>query len=229
MTLSASCNDHIKKITGKHIVFEETKYVLESAVSFSQHVVGCSLLVTLIGEKHDDSFKCNSPSLTIPEYCAKAVARNPNCRIILEYYCGGENIRPDVPTRLNAESIKNTYIKIKKNGKEKQILPLDYRPAFLSRSGQDDLYGDGWSKYKNPRQIIQAFIDPFWKGSDKFGMKNPHFYSHLVIEFLYLYYTEICSAFINIELQLSKNDTVLGDIRTKLFDAWKLVADYFII
>lgn len=234
MNLSESCKKNMKEKTGKCIgkytVFKETKHVLESAVSFSQYVVNCNVLVTLIGEKHEKTFKCNSPSsLTISEYCTKAVNRNKNCRIILEYYCGGENIKADNPTQLNSDSIKNTYIQIKKNGKEKQIIPLDYRPAFLTRCGQDNLYGDGWKKYKNHEKIKKAFIDPFWKGLDKFGMKNPQFYSSEVRDFLNLYYKEICLVFKNIELYVSKNDTDLENIKRKLFDAWKLVTDYFII
>jgi len=232
MNLSDNCKKYLKEKTGKSIgkytVFKETGYVLESAVSFSQYIVNCNVLVTLIGEKHEKTFKCNAPSLTISEYCAKAVDRNPNCRIILEYYCGGENIKADNPTQLNSDSIKNTYIQIKKNGHEKQILPLDYRPAFLTRGGQDDLYGDGWKKYKNCDEIIKAFIHPFWKGSDKFGMKNPQFYSLKVRRFLEGYYQKICSVFAEVEIYC-KNHANLKDIRGKLFDAWKLVTDYFII
>ena len=78
-------------------------------------------------------------------------------------------------------------------------------------------------------QVIKAFIHSFWKGSDKFGMKNPHLYSPEVINFLYLYYQEICSAFIKVELYVRKNDAKLETIKRNLFDAWKLVTDYFII
>lgn len=229
MNLSKSCKSHMKKKTGKYIVFEKTQNVLESAFSFSQYVVNCSVLVTLIGERHEKTFRCNSPSLTIPQYCANSVNDNQNCRVILEYYCGGENIKADNPTQLNSDSIKNTYKQIKKNGKEKQIIPLDYRPAFLTRYGQDDLYGDGWSKYKTHDKIIKAFIHPFWKGSDKFGMNNPHLYSPEVINFLDSYYQEICSSFIKVELYVRKNDAKLETIKRNLFDAWKLVTDYFII
>ena len=230
MILSNSCKSDIEKITGKDIVFEQTNNRLESAVSFSQYIVDCSVLVTLIGERHDKTFKCHAPScLTITEYCVNAANRNPNCRIILEYYCGGENIKADVPVRMNSDSIKNTYKQMKKNKIEKQIIPLDYRPFFLTRNGQDDLYGDGWFKYKHPKKIIEDFIDPFWKGSDKFSMKNPHLYSKTVIEFLHSYYLNICSVFKKVKINLYKNDINLSNIRRELFDAWKLVADYFII
>ena len=232
MNLSDNCKRHLKEKTGKCIgkytVFKESGYVLESAVSFSQYVVNCNVLVTLIGEKHEKTFKCNAPSLTISEYCAKAVDRNRNCRVILEYYCGGEDIKADNPTELNSDSIKNTYTLIKKNGREKQIIPLDYRPAFLTRCGQDNLYGDGWKKYKKSDEIIKAFIHPFWKGSDKFGMKNPQFYSTKVIEFLDWYYQKICSVFEEAEIYC-KNHANIENIKRKLFDAWKLVTDYFII
>jgi hypothetical protein len=228
MNLSDNCKRHLEKKTGKCIVFKESDYVLESAVSFSQYVVNCNVLVTLIGEKHEHTFKCNAPSLTISEYCAKAVDSNPNCRIILEYYCGGEKIKADNPTQLNSDSIKNTYIQLKKNKQEKQILPLDYRPAFLTRCGQDNLYGDGWKKYKNPEKIIKDFIDPFWKGSDKFAMNNPQFYSDKVRRFLDCYYQEICSVFEEVEMYCENHENI-ENIKRKLFDAWKLVTDYFII
>ena len=232
MNLSEKCKRNLEKKTGKSIskytVFKNSGHVLESAVSFSQYVVNCNVLVTLIGEKHEKTFKCNAPSLTISEYCAKTVNLNRNCRVILEYYCGGENIKADNPTQLNSNSIKNTYIQIKKNGQEKQIIPLDYRPAFLTRCGQDNLYGDGWKKYKNPEKIIKDFIDPFWKGLDKFSMKNPQFYSDKVRKFLDWYYKKICSVFEEVEIYC-KNHPNIENIKRKLFDAWKLVTDYFII
>jgi hypothetical protein len=227
MALSNDCKLQLKR-TGKNIVFEETDDRLESAASFSQYIIRCNVLVTLIGERHDRTFDCDAPSLSISEYCVRSVKRNPKCRIILEYYCGNEKVRPDVPERMNSESIKTTFREMKKAGKQNQIIPLDYRPAFLTREGQDDLYGDGWSNYKSHDKIIEDFIVPFKKGVDKFAMNNPHFYSPKVIDFLKTYYDEMCTEFNCIEEKLSKSHN-LTDIRQKLFDAWKLVADYFII
>jgi len=228
MTLPVDCKKHLENITGKYIVFEPTEYMLESAVSFSQYIFDCSVLVTLIGERHDKIFKCKSRlSLPICEYCAKTTRNNPNCRVILEYYCGGENIKADVPTLMNSASIKNTYKKMKKNKTEKQIIPLDYRPYFLSRRGQDDLYGKGWAKYTdNKEKIIEAFVKPFWERSNNFAMNNPQFYYKEVIDFLQSYYQKICTYFRRVERNIKKNDP---NIRRQLFDAWKHVADYFII
>ena len=227
MALSDICKLELKR-TGKNISFEETNNRLESAASFSQYIIRCNVLVTLIGERHDKSFKCNAPSLSISEYCEQSVKRNPNCRVILEYYCGNEKVRPDAPERMNSESIKNTFRKIKKAGKQTQLMPLDYRPAFLTRSGQDDLYGNGWFNYKSPDKIKKTFILPFQKEAEKFGMNNPHFYSKHVIDFLKKYYDEICMEFKSIEQKLYRGNN-LTEIRQNLFDAWKLVADYFIV
>jgi hypothetical protein len=234
MTLKCKHDSPIRKTGCKNIVFKETNIRLENAVSFSQYIIGCNVLVTLIGERHGTKFKCKAlkseETKTISKYCVETAERNSKCRIILEYYCGGEKIRADVPSRMNSDSIKSTFKDMKDKHLDNQILPLDYRPAFLSRPGQDDLYGNGWSKYTTSEEIKQNFILPFWKESDKFSMNNPHLYPPIVIKFLESYYQDICKTFKKINEKLSKNKKYLvNDVRQDLFDAWKLVADYFII
>uniref|UniRef100_A0A6C0H3R2 Uncharacterized protein n=1 Tax=viral metagenome TaxID=1070528 RepID=A0A6C0H3R2_9ZZZZ len=233
MSLKCKYDSPIRKTGCKNIVFQETNIRLENAVSFSQYIIGCNKLVTLIGERHGTKFKCKPLKTeeikTISKYCVEMAEKNPKCRVILEYYCGGEKVRADVPSRMNSHSIKSTFNDMKDKFIDNQILPLDYRPAFLSRDGQDDLYGKGWSKYKKPEEIKQNFILPFWKESDKFSMNNPHLYPSIVNKFLELYYQDICITFKKINDKLSKNKKYLLDVRQDLFDAWKLVADYFII
>ena len=222
-----------------NIVFQEKKYNLESAVSFYQHVVRCDRIVTMIGELHNKKFKCNSPresTMTISEYCTKAVERNPRCRVILEYYkdTGDGETRSDNPRKMNSDGIKKTFESIQGIGKEHQIIPLDYRPTFLTRSGQDDLYGTRWwnkrEKDNNIHiQIKKAFVDPFTKASDKFGIKHPNQYSPKVKNFMDSYFENMVNDFEKIKDSLLKQEKNIDDIRQQLFDAWKLVADYFII
>ena len=226
-----------------NIVFEQKKYSLESAVSFYQHIVRCDRIITMIGELHNKTFKCNSPpksTMTISEYCTQAVKRNPRCRIILEYYKNIGDIdrdgktKSDNPWRMNSHGIKKTFESIQKIGKEDQIIPLDYRPTFLTREGQDALYGNTWwdekEKSKNIHvQIQKSFIDPFTKSVHKFGIKHPNQYSPTVKNFMDSYFENMVNQFEKINDSLLKQKKNINDIKYKLFDAWKLVADYFII
>jgi hypothetical protein len=231
--MNAKCNTNI--------VFQEKKYNIESAVSFYQNLVRCDRIVTMIGELHNKTFKCNSQSqstITISEYCTKAVKRNPRCRVILEYYKdtgdGNGETKSDNPMKMNSHGIKETFESIQKIGKEDQIIPLDYRPTFLTRAGQDDLYGTRWwdekEKSKNIHmQIQKAFVDPFTKAADKFGIKHPNQYSPKVKNFMDSYFENMLNHFEKINQCLLTQEKNISAIRQQLFDGWKLVADYFII
>ena len=205
----------------KHIVFEQTSQKLENAVSFSQYIINGIRLVTLIGELHNKNFKCgkNVNSISICDYCKEAVLRNPKCRVLLEYYDGEKNCEPDDPEQMNSHSIRTIFRKLLKIGKKNQIIPLDKRPSFLSRQGQDDLYGKGWKKHKSHEEFKQVFVDPFFNNKERFGVIPP---------FMKNYYNEMVSFFEKIDIDISKNEN-LDKIHRKLHDAWKLVADYFII
>ena len=226
-------------MNNKNIVFTSKSYHLESAVSFYQNIIRSDRIVTMIGELHNKNFTCNSPSkktMTISEYCTKAVKRNPRCRIILEYYknTGDGKTKSDDPRQLNSHSIKETFESIQKIGKEHQIIPLDYRPTFLTRTGQDNLYGNSWWNEKKHihdvhLQIKKAFVDPFTKAADKFGIKHPNQYSPKVKNFMDSYFENMINHFEKINELLIKQKKDIDFIRYQLFDAWKLVADYFII
>jgi hypothetical protein len=193
----------------------------------------------MVGELHNKNFKCNSPpesTMTISEYCTKAVQRNPRCRVILEYYkdIGDGETKSDNPRQMNSYGIKKTFESIQQIGKEDQIIPLDYRPTFLTRSGQDDLYGTKWwDKKENNKdihiQIQKAFVDPFTKAVDKFGIKHPNQYSPKVKNFMDSYFENMVNEFEKINKSLVNQEKNIAAIRQELFDAWKLVADYFII
>ena len=211
-----------------NIVFEETNNQLESAVSFSQHVFNGTRLITLIGELHNKSFKCNAPSLSISSYCKKAVQRNPNCRVILEYCNGNEKIKSDDPSRMGSKSIRMTFKCLDKIGKKNQIIPLDYRPYFLTRRGQNDLYGSGWKSYKTHDKIRQFFIVPFLTSVESPKIFNLNSISPNVSVYLKLYFDEMVSFFNSIDKQIAEKQP-LYNIRANLLDAWKCVADFFII
>ena len=66
---------------------------------------------------------------------------------------------------MGSKSIRMTFKCLDKIGKKNQIIPLDYRPYFLTRRGQNDLYGSGWKSYKTHKKklIIDAsIIMNFW-------------------------------------------------------------------
>ena len=234
MVLSKDCKNNLEQLSCKNIIFEETKYQLESAVSFSQYIFRCSRIITAIGELHNKTFKCNSPdklTISISDYSAKAVKNNPRCRVILEYYKndGKGNTKSDVPGRMNSHAIKQTFKAIQQLGKENQIIPLDFRPTFLTRKGQDDLYGnEWWEQTLTHNKVRKAFIDPFVNSIDKFIIKHPQNYSTQVTYFLRSYFDNMVNEFRIIDMLIKEKESILY-IRLKLLDAWKLVADYFII
>ena len=202
-----------------HIVFQETDKTLESAVCFLQYIIRCCRLVTLIGELHNKSFKCNESSLSISEYCKNATGRNPNCRVILEYY------KDDDPLRMGSKSIRTTFRALERIGKKDQIIPLDYRSYFLTRKGQNDLYGDGWKTYKTHDKVRNSFIVPFLKNISLFEMNKNYSEES---EFLKIYVNNMVKYFKKIDIELTQKKN-LDDIREKLVKGWAIVADYFII
>jgi hypothetical protein len=208
------------KNVDNHIVFQETTKTLESAVCFLQYIIRCYRLVTLIGELHNKNFKCNQSSLSISEYCKNATSRNPNCRVILEYY------KDDDPLRMGSKSIRTTFRLLESIGKKNQIIPLDYRPYFLTRKGQNDLYGGGWKTYKTHDKVRKAFLLPFFKNTTVFEVNKN--YSQEESEFLRNYLNNMLIYFKNIDIELTQKKN-LDDIREKLVKGWAIVADYFII
>lgn len=204
-----------------HVVFVQTDEKLESAISFSQYVFNGIRLITLIGELHNTSFKCgdNVKSISICNYCKQAVSKNTKTRVLLEYSNGGKKCKPDDPYQMNSYSIRSICKKIEKIGRKNQLIPLDKRPIFLSRKVQDDLYGKGWKKYKLHEDFKKAFIDPFFNNKEYFDSIPP---------FLQTYYNKMVLFFKKIEKKISKKED-LDSIHRELHDAWKLVADYFII
>jgi hypothetical protein len=205
---------------GNHIVFEETNKQLESTVSFLQYIIRCCRLVTFIGELHNKSFKCNKSSLSIAEYCKNATGRNPNCRVILEYY------KDDDPLRMGSKAIRSSFRALERTGNKNLIIPLDYRPYFLTRKGQNDLYGGGWKTYNTHAKVRKAFVVPFLKHKSVFELNKNNWSEES--EFLKIYVDNMVMYFRNIDMQLAEKKQ-LDDIREKLVKGWAIVADYFII
>lgn len=211
----------LEKRTGKHILFVDTPYHLDSAITFSQYIFKDIRLITLISEKHDEFFSCEYPSISIAEYCNKAVIRNPQCRVMLEYNIG------DDPTRIGSEAVRDTFLTLQKSGKTDQIIPFDSRAFFITPREQNVLYSSEYAKY-NPSQIRKAFIEPFYQKQsentrlfDLYGNYDSNVGEYMVNT----YFPDITISFetANKMLYLHKNPHQV------LKNAWKKVADYYIL
>lgn len=129
---------------------------------------------------------------------------------------------------MNSYSIKSTFNELKKIGKENTIIPLDYRPLFLTRKSQNRLYGIGWKNYKidDHELVKQIFVEPFFQKNFLFQTK--YNYSSSIGLCLQNYYNNLLTSFKNIALQLDKKEC-LNKIRSVLKQQWAFVSDYFII
>lgn len=238
------------KETKDHIVFVETKEFIDSAMSFSQYIFDGKRLITIIGEYHTNPFQCPQPSITIANFCKKAVSRNDKCRVLLEYNKLDKDCPPSEWTE--CEVLRTTYNELKESN-ESQMIPSDIRPAFITRREQNYLYGtththmDGEYKY-----IREKFVNPFTK---TFGItsleinpvllqkKTPKFldqkdFHPVIYEFFKFYYVNhMIVRFRDIdklirekqEIYLHDGREVQGSIYERLKEAWAAVSDFFIM
>jgi hypothetical protein len=211
----------LEKRTGKHMLFVETPYQLESVTAFSQYIFKDIRLITLIGERHNKSFPCEDPSISIAEYCRKAVVRNPRCRVMLEYNKG------DDATRIGSEAVRSTFAVLTRAGKAGQIIPFDVRAFFLTPKGQNDLYSSDYGRYQ-PDEIGPVFIEPFYQKQieDKnlFDLRGS--YDQIIIEYIMrVYYPDMRRSFEEATRLLEANQKQ----HQVLKDSWKKVVDYYIL
>lgn len=209
---------------GKNVIFIETDIKLESTRAFSQYIYDKIRLITLIGERHDLTWKCNKHSITVAEYCKRAVIRNPKCKVLLEYNRG------DNPKRIGSEAIRTIYNELEETNNLDKIIPFDSRSYFLGIQGQGDLYSSGFYKYTSLQTIGPTFIEPFFRKlrQEPNLFKMPGKYKPSIINYLEkIYLGDITSSFRYIVNVFGK--VPLKQTHQKLKDTWKKVADFFIL
>lgn len=214
------------KYCGQDIVFIETPISLNSAVNFSQHIYKYTRLFTLIGELHQITWNCTSPSLSIAEYSKDCVMKNPNCKIMLEYYYELD------PERIDSHAIKTTFAALKNIGRTDAIIAYDPRVYFLGLQGQIDLYyNNGFNKYQTPQEIGQTFIEPYFQklreNPHLFSLDNnydPNIYNYLINS----YVPDLTQSFYAIANMLQQNKPRI-EIQFALMETWKKVTDFFVL
>lgn len=212
--------DMYKKLD-KYLPFIEGEVKLESVVSFSQYIFRDIRMITMIGELHNKNFSCKGESISIAEYCKRAVIHNPKCRVLLEYNKG------DDPTRIGSQAIRDTFIELTKIGKSNQIIPFDVRSFFITQRGQNDLYSQEYRRY-SLREVENAFIKPFYKkqreNSKLFDLKGS--YDENIRRYmLHQYFPDIINSFETASNMLKHNQNP----HQVLKDCWKKVVDYYIL
>ena len=241
------------KETKENIVFVESDEFIDSAVSFSQYIFGGKRLITIIGELHTTPFQCPQPSMTIAQFCKNAVSRNNKCRVLLEYNRLDKDCPPSEWTE--CEVLTTSYNALK-DSNESQMIPSVARPYFITRQGQNVLYGthtrmDPTSMDKEYKYIRDKFVNPFTKifeitsiemnpGLQK---KTPKFldqtnFHTIIYEFFkYYYVNHMIVRFRDIdklirekqEIYLPDGREVQGSIYERLKEAWAAVSDFFIM
>lgn len=215
----------LEKKLGKHLIFIQSGIKLDSAFSFSQYIFKNIRLITMIGEKHEKSWPCPKPSISISEYCRQSVVRNPKCKIMLEYNKG------DDATRIASKAIRDTYSELNRVGKLNVIIPFDVRAFFLGVEGQIDLYGLGYNKHATSwEQLGNDFIEPYFskfRTEPKLFALEEENYDSYIRQYLDNYLKKIEQTFRNIASYFNKIPG--GKIHQMLKDVWKDVADFFIL
>ena len=241
------------KETKENIVFVESDEFIDSAVSFSQYIFGGKRLITIIGELHTTPFQCPQPSMTIAQFCKNAVSRNNKCRVLLEYNRLDKDCPPSEWTE--CEVLTTSYNALKESN-ESQMIPSDMRPSFITRQGQNILYGthtrmNPTSMDDEYKYIRENFVKPF---TEKFEIKNiemdsrhqsktPKFlfqqeHHPCIYEFFKVYYLNFMLIPFKYIINLIKikqpiyNDDgteIPGGIYERLKQAWAAVSDFFIM
>jgi hypothetical protein len=211
----------------KNIVFVKSKQNIHSAISLSQYIYNGITLITLIGELHKETFKCDEPSLSIAEYCRNATEHNPNCRVMLEY-----EKEEDISTWSDS-TIKETFDSLNKS----QIIPFDERPNIITREKQYDLYWRDWSSFDTATHgdvyvyISTWYIKPFF---DKVADKDltillpARYFNPVSRGNLVSYYNFLKKSFNQIQTMIKSKQSI-GDIKQQLQISWAQVADFYIL
>jgi hypothetical protein len=212
-----------QRLQGKHFVAIQTNYMLDSSVSFSQSIFKDQRLVTIIGERHDLTWKCPEDSLTVAQYCKMAVERNQKCRVMLEFH-------PSMDPSINqSETIKTVFTSLQSINKTSQIISFDKRDDFLTRFYHENLYHSSPADFIafGHEKVFNHYVKTFYDNYKLFDLDpktDPDITRYLHDTFL----KDIISHFDYIRDKLNKHED-LQNIRDELWHAWMKVCDFFIL
>lgn len=217
----------LERNTGKQVIYIQNDIKLNSALSIAQYIYNKNRLITIIGEYHNSTWKCDEPNMDISTYCKNAVERNPRCKILLEYNNG------DNPLGMGSETIREVYRALLSINRTDAVVPYDTRAFFLSINGQGDLYNtDGYMKHATTWvNIGNVFIEPFFRKI----RENPKLFKLLekyppnIKYYLeYTYMIDVLNTFKHIaENMFGRNSG--EEVHKALKDAWKKVCDFFVL
>ena len=225
---------------------------MDGVVSFSQYIfcgngAGNERLITLIGETHFEYFKCDKPSITVSDYYRERLDKNPLCKIMLEY--NQDDVKSSLPISNwnNCKLLQETFISLKD---DKNVIPFDRRPEFLTRELQGILYSKEYDTYIKGKSINVLFINPFYKffkvdptlspaalKRKKTSIPPPELHSsihnyeqQIVYDYLIDFYMDkMIGYFYYIKTGIKLKTLSQDEIRNNLRAAWAYVADLFIL
>lgn len=206
------------------LLFMETEYQLESVFNFSQYIFDSKKLITLVGELHGINFKCPNNSISFAEYCEKMI-ENDDTMIFIEVSYKNSNL-----SNISSDNIINTFKLLKTHNKDSRIINFDERSTFMGIENQYLLYNDIEFSKLNKNDINQKFISSF--DSNKLDISHE---SHTgnSLEFLTKNRENIIKEFESINNFIKSKDLRIPAIKQKIHqrlkDAWKMVADFYIL
>lgn len=209
----------------QNIVFIERQLNLNSALTFLQTIYKTTRLITLIGEIHQKSWTCKQPHISIAHYCLERVSKNRNCRVMLEYNPSAD------PERIGSEAIRTVYASLNlMAGGRDYIIPFDFRSYFLSSQGQSLLYDYDWRTESIIHSNIESkFIIPYFEKYQSAFALNPQQYDQGIYNYLIgPFLQDVTQTFQAIGGQIQQNYPI-DHIQLALKQAWKKVADFFIL
>lgn len=166
-------------------------------------------LISMIGEFHDESFKCKNNSMNIWDYCNERLESNPRCLVLMEY-SSNYNLPPP---NINSEPIR----KLARNNKfSSRIQGWDTRWKYLNGSkGQTTLY---YEEIEDKGELKSQFISPL----KRIFLKNNKKYSNRHKRILRNYEEKL-------QKEIQKIKIESDNLQTKLRDIWMYVSDYEIL
>ena len=193
-----------------NVLYVKKKITLNSSQNVCQYLdPEREKLITMIGEFHEDSFKCSGDTMDISEYCRNRLEENKNCLVLLEYNSSYQS----APFNINSVPIRELS---KENRYKNRIKGWDTRWKYLNgNKGQTTLY---YEELHDNEELERQFMKPlkkiFLEKGQKYSKKE-----RLMLQ--------------NYEQKLKKDIQKLSlsskVLQEKLRNIWMCVSDYEIL
>ena len=122
-------------------------------------------LINIIGELHEDIFKCNKNSISVIDYSINRLKNNDNCRLFLE--APSFFNYNDLP-KVGSQAVRDVHKKIDESMFEKYVYNIDNRSILLKENDKNEvgLKRQGDLYYNFDKLYIKPILDSLSKKND---------------------------------------------------------------